>query len=235
MDSFSALMTELEDGSNSVVISVFENIIVDAAKTTKDETKRSDLIKVSIKNAVDLIGKTAARLPESKFCVVMPLKRPAVKWYQDNLQAIENNIRQAISAISVNNVTRVNCVCHSLQQFEPDEIHLTKDSGAIFVEAILKASEEVFEAIQVEEEQDGGVQDIGGLVSVLKTRFEADNLMFARMREEIDSTANRSREDRVVITGITCKTPLPRDNRQRIEKLKELATEVFEAVKRGFQ
>ncbi len=74
MDSFSALMTELEDGSNSVVISVFENIIVDAAKTTKDETKRSDLIKVSIKNAVDLIGKTAARLPESKFCVVMPLK-----------------------------------------------------------------------------------------------------------------------------------------------------------------
>ncbi len=149
---------------------------------------------------------------------------------------IEGNIRDAISAIAGSkNVTRVNCICHSFQQFESDEIHLIPDSGAIFVEAILKASEEIFDAIQVEEEQVGGVQDFGGLVSVLKTRFEADNLMFARMKEEIDSTANRSREDRVVITGITCKTPLPRDNRQKIEKLKELATEVFEVVKPGFQ
>jgi hypothetical protein len=59
--------------------------------------------------------------------------------------------------------------------------------------------------------------------------------MFARLREEIDSTANRSREDRIVITGITCKTPLPRENRPRIEKLKELAYEVFEAIKPGFK
>jgi hypothetical protein len=39
----------------------------------------------------------------------------------------------------------------------------------------------------------------------------------------------------VVITGITCKTPLPRENRPKIEKLKELAYEVFEAIKPGFK
>jgi hypothetical protein len=34
MDSFVALMAELEDGCNKVVISVFENIIADAAKSS---------------------------------------------------------------------------------------------------------------------------------------------------------------------------------------------------------
>ncbi len=126
-------------------------------------------------------------------------------------------------------------VCHSLQQFDKDGIHLTPDAGTIFIEAILKTSEEIFVAINLDDDDQGGVQDLGSLVSVLKTRFESDNLMFARMREEIDSTANRSREDRVVVTGITCKTPLPRDNRQRIEKLKELAKEVFESIKPGFK
>jgi hypothetical protein len=100
----------------------------------------------------------------------------------------------------------------------------------------LKTSEEIFEAINLDaDKKKDSPNEFDGLVSVLKTRFEADNLMFARLREEIDSTANRSREDRVVVTGITSKKPLPRENRQRIEKLKELAAEVFEAIKPGFK
>jgi hypothetical protein len=236
MDSFSALMTELEDGRNNVIISVFENIITDAAKPAKTDDTANNLIQDAIKTAVKLINRTASRLPDSRFCIVMPLTRPAHKWFQEKQKLIEDNIRESIRGCSASNITRVNCVCHSLQQFETDGIHLTSESGAIFIEAILKASEEIFIAIQVyEEEAQGGPQDLGGLVAVLKTRFESDNLMFAHMREEIDSTANRSREDRVVVTCITCKTPLPRENRQRIEKLKELAKEVFEAIKPGFK
>ena len=235
MDSFSALMTELEEGRNNVIISVFENIITDAAKPAKDDDTVNKLIGEAIKTSVSLIGKTAARLPESKFCIVMPLMRPAHKWFQEKQTLIDETIREAIAGCVTKNITRVNCVCHSLQQFDKDGIHLTPDAGTIFIEAILKTSEEIFVAINLDDDDQGGVQDLGSLVSVLKTRFESDNLMFARMREEIDSTANRSREDRVVVTGITCKTPLPRDNRQRIEKLKELAKEVFESIKPGFK
>ena len=239
VDSFTALMNELEVGNNNrVIISVFENIIIDATKTAKNDEERNGFIKSSIGNSLDLIGKTAKRLPDSKFCIVMPLMRPAVKWFQEMLGSIDSDIRDALVATGAENITRVNCVCHSLQQFEKDGIHLTADAGVIFVESILKLSEEIFDAAQVDDDETpktGGSDEMTALVSVLKTRFEADNLMFARIREEIDSTANRTREDRVVVTGITCKTPLPRDNRLRIEKLKELAGEVFEAIKPGFK
>jgi hypothetical protein len=244
MDSFTALMSEVEDGSNKVIVSVFENIIVDAAKSAKTDEEQITMITNSIKVAIKLIESTATRLPDSKFCIVMPLKRPAVTWFEEKKRLVEGEIQKGIASMKTYNVTRMNCICASLQQFEKDGIHLTDDSGFIFVETLLKVAEEIFNS----EDLTGGPNgekaskpeaekpvDLAGLVNVLKTRFESDNMMFARLREEIDSTANRTREDRVVVTGITTKDPLPVDNRQRIEKLKTLAAEVFEAIKPGFQ
>ena len=73
----------------------------------------------------------------------------------------------------------------------------------IFIESILKLAEET--NIDSKNETGGTTGDqYDSLVTVLKSRFESDNLMFARMREEIDSTANRS-EGRVVVTGIHIK------------------------------
>ena len=136
MDSFVALMAELEDGCNKVVISVFENIIADAAKASKTDDNQDGLISEAIKITMELIGKTAARLPDSSFCIVMPLMRPALKWYQEKLPKIEDDIRNRMADVSASgNVTRVNCVCHSLQQFEVDGVHLTMDSGVIFLAA----------------------------------------------------------------------------------------------------
>jgi hypothetical protein len=244
MDSFTALMSEVEDGSNKVIISVFENIIVDAAKSAKTDKEQITMITNSIKVAITLIESTATRLPDSKFCIVMPLKRPAVTWFEEKKKLVEGEIQKEIASMKTYNVTRMNCICSSLQQFEKDGIHLTEDSGFIFGETLLKVAEEIFnledlsgkpkgeKASQPEAEKP---VDLAGLVNVLKTRFDSDNMMFARLREEIDSTANRTREDRVVVTGITTKDPLPVDNRQRIEKLKTLAAEVFEAIKPGFQ
>jgi hypothetical protein len=239
MDSFTAMMSEVEEGKNSIVISVLENIIVDAAFAASEDN-RAKHVDDAIKKVMSVIESTSIRLPDSKFCIVMPLMRPAVEWYKDMQKAFEEKIREGIASLKCFNVTRVNCVCHSLQQFDKDGIHLTKDSGVIFVESILKSCEEVFEAVDIGagtegQSADGTKSDFDSLVSVLKCRFEADNLMFARLREEIDSTANKSREDRVVVTGITSKTPLPTDNRQKIEKLKQLVAEVFEAIKPGYK
>ena len=244
MDSFTALMMEVEDGKNNIIISVLENIIVDGAKKTSKDDIRVKQIKDSIKSAIGLIETTANRLPDSKLCIVMPIRRPAVKWYEDCRDLIESEVRKGVAGLKAFKVTRLKCICPSLQQFEEDGIHLTADSGFIFVEQILKSSEEIFNAVEVNEEQmEDRTEDthgetpvnLGQLVETLKTRFEADNMMFARLREEVDSNANRSREDRVVVTGIICKDPLPTDHRKRIEKLKELAAEIFQAIKPGFE
>ena len=40
-------------------------------------------------------------------------------------------------------------------------------------------------------------------------RKENDNLIFARIREELDFTSNAKKEDRVIITGLTSKDPCP--------------------------
>jgi uncharacterized membrane protein YgcG len=51
---------------------------------------------------------------------------------------------------------------------------------------------------------------------------------------KLDAAANLKREDRVVVNGVTSKNPLPTDNRQRLEKLKELAMEIFKEIKPDF-
>ena len=247
MDSFTALMTEIEDSSNNnVIISVLENIIVDAADKAKTEEERKDQIRSAIRKAIGLIEVTATRLPGSKFCVVSPLKRPAISWFETNKSTIDEEIRICVAKMKTFNVTRLLCMCSSLQAFDKDGIHLTEDSSQIFVVTILKAAEEIFTAVDVNSERTesttdetteaafGDSMEVKDLIPVLKARFESDNLMFARLREEINSTSNKSREDRVVVTGITCKEPLPTENRQRIEKLKKLVAEVFEAIKPGF-
>jgi hypothetical protein len=53
---------------------------------------------------------------------------------------------------------------------------------------------------------DGSIQK---LTVELLNRRENDNLMFARIREELDSISNAKKEDRVVITGLSSKVPAP--------------------------
>jgi DNA replication protein DnaD len=136
------------------------------------------------------------------------------------------------------NTYTVECMCKSLQQFDKDGIHLTEDSGICFIEDILSKSEKAFKSVTVNLTTDNGDvtiestnRRIDDMVGRLTMRFDSDNLMFARIREELDSAANLKREDRVVVNGITCKQPLPHDSRQRLEKLKELVMEIFIAIK----
>jgi hypothetical protein len=92
MDSFTALMTEIKEGNNNVIISVLENIIVDSADGAKTEDARLTQIRSAVEKAIGLIETTATRLPKSKFCVVSPLKRPVVAWFDVSKKLIEDEI-----------------------------------------------------------------------------------------------------------------------------------------------
>jgi hypothetical protein len=103
MDSFTAVMWEVEEGKKSVVISVLENIIVDEAKAHGEED-RSKHIKDVIKKAMALIEITSIRLPKSKFCIVMPLLRPAINLYKGQQAAFEREVREGIASLKSFNV-----------------------------------------------------------------------------------------------------------------------------------
>jgi hypothetical protein len=57
----------------------------------------------------------------------------------------------------------------------------------------------------------------------------------ARLRQESDTSLYRSKEDRIVISGITSKSPIPTDNKKRIDYLKKIAVEIFETLIKDFR
>ena len=243
MESFKATMSEMEEGT--AIISVFENIIVDAAKNLlTDNAAMEKAILESIDEVLNIVKSVAEKTPNTKIAVVTPLERPAIGWFQDKGAMIYDYIKKSMAEITtkMDNTFNIECMCKSLQQFEKDGVHLTEDSGVCFIEDILNKSEKAFKAVTIDLTPDAASptiestnQRIDDMVGRLTMRFDSDNLMFARIREELDSAANLKREDRVVVNGITCKQPLPSDSRQRLEKLKELVMEIFVAIKPDFK
>jgi hypothetical protein len=61
-----------------------------------------------------------------------------------------------------------------------------------------------------------------------------DNKSFQALREESDFIVNKSKLDRVVVFGLTSKTPLPVNKPERIQTLKALVMDQFVKIKPGF-
>jgi hypothetical protein len=61
--------------------------------------------------------------------------------------------------------------------------------------------------------------------SDINKRFRNDNVMFARMREEMDAETNRKKEDRTLVAGCVDPTLMPKDGKERNSFLKQLATD----------
>jgi hypothetical protein len=246
VEGFEAYMGGLVVDNKSVLISVIENFIIDAvgAETTKPEQAIDSCIKSFLQCVLD----AAVRFPTTKFGIVMPLKRPAAPWYNDRTEPIgiflQDGIKAMISERSVNNIAVINAISVTSQQFEEDRIHLTAPSAAIFLEVILESAERFFNAplVDLTDPESGSRNSLEDRLSKLESLFRrqqdkgtSDNLMFARTREELDATANRAKEDRIVINGLTSSLPLPLDTRARIDTLKGIVANVFTKIIPDYQ
>ena len=69
----------------------------------------------------------------------------------------------------------------------------------------------------------------------LNSRFRSDNLMFARLRDEMDSETNRKREDRTQVTRLVDPAKVPKTNPERNDYLKNLAKEFCLSIKEDFE
>ena len=67
---------------------------------------------------------------------------------------------------------------------------------------------------------------------MFRRRFN-DSLVMARLREDVDAISNISKEDKLVISGMTSKTPRPTGKDETGKWLKNLVSEVLNSIEDG--
>ena len=252
MKGFELMMSETE--ADYIIVSVIENFMVDAVG--EDLTNGKEIVDQLIKDFGATLRATAERLPETKIAVVMPMRRPVVDWYEDQIPAIRRTISSTIEGLQM---VKVGCIEGSLsatQHFEKDGVHLTKESGENFVNIILERAEDFFRAESIDLTKDdndknktetsqvrmeqlglnttmGRIERLEAEMRDMKRLRMGDQLMFARLREDADFEKNRQKEDRIVISRLKVKN-VPKEFKGRIEFLKLTAAGLFEFLVPGF-
>lgn len=243
IESFVAHLDGVDFDQTEVVVSVIENFI-DKAGDVKEEDVRSRNIFEVVKRYLASTEEAARKNPGTKFVLVDPILRPKLEWYDGILDTVRKEIRDELQGLTVTNISRIDVIPRASQQFETDQVHLTAASGKVFVESILEAAEKNFRAEFIElGDGDATTSSTSGVsledrVRKLERDTEErkfnDNLLFARTREELDTAANKAKEDRIVITGLTSTTPPPVDKEQKKVWLRNLVLDVIKKVKPDF-
>ena len=67
---------------------------------------------------------------------------------------------------------------------------------------------------------------------MFERRFR-DSLVMARLREDLDTISNANKEDKIVISGLSSKTPRPAGRDEVKVWLKDMVSEVLESIEPG--
>jgi len=245
--TFKAVMDNLEEEENGVIVSVLENFLNRSIDLGGGNEAVLTNLGETIATFVGIVKSAATRFPNTRFSIADPIKRPKNPQYQIHFEDIIQSVGDAVAFAKRDNMTRIEAIAEGCQQFENDQVHLTGASGQIFVEGLLSKSEAFFAAPIVnltndDEEmttEDKSITDLlterlDKLESQVKSRRNEDNVIFARIREEMDSATNRQKEDKIVITGITSKEYPPPDPAQRKIWLKTIVEGIIKSVAPDF-
>jgi len=241
IEGYVAHLDAVDSDQVEVVVSVLENFIAKAGEGHPEDVRNRaifEMLKMYMEATVDIARKN----PTTKFFLVDPILRPKLDWYDATLDIVRKEIRDILQSLNVTNVSTADVMSRASQQFDDDLVHLTAASGKIFVEGILEAAEKNFRAEFIElgdgtpdSSSDASLVDrIRKLEHDTEARKFNDNLLFARTREELDTTANKAKEDRIVITGLSSTTPPPVDKELKKTWLRNLVMEVIKKVKPDF-
>ena len=256
MEVFKVKMAKLQEKDKRVLITVIENFICDKVHhhllMEVDGGEEEDNIKAAIEEFEEEVKKTALRLPRTRFVLVQPIRRPSVDWYTEKYEQIVDMFQKKIVGLGLMNVSLVKDDDLPTQLFDELGTHLTESMGKQFLEAILYNARRIYEAPVVDVDGDGGTMEVddqvaGGsgsiqlaeqglpksneerlneVISGLEMRQANDNLIFARIREELDFIVNSKKEDRIIISGLTSSIPKPVSQieaRQWINEIVKLA------------
>jgi hypothetical protein len=127
---FKALMDDIND-EKEIIIYVMENFLCDAVRGV--QTPTAEQIDKSIESVINefmgVIGKTATKLPETRFALVQPILRPKHDWYTERYEGICRAFVAGVNGLGLENVSKLEAMSKSSQTFQEDQIHLTGESG----------------------------------------------------------------------------------------------------------
>ena len=175
-----------------------------------------------------------------RFAIVEPTQRPGVDWYFDAFENLRASYSKMLSALGLINLSIIKYSDLPSQLFDPDGVHLTSGMGLQFLQAVIYFAGQTFEASLVDLEEDAQMETVeaevvasgsagivqlnsdqvtpmtteerlNGVIRDIEERRTNDDLVFARIREELDFLANSKKEDRIVVTGMTCNIVKPSD------------------------
>jgi hypothetical protein len=235
IDTFKAKMDDLEKFDKSVLISVIENFVCDEVGGSNEKEVIEEGVKSILVAFVETIKVAAIRLPETRFVMVEPMERPGVKWYSEALRDLTTEYTNKIGGLQLINISVIKRESLPPQVFDKYLVHLTEDAGTKFLRAIIYYATEIFEATLVDLDKEAmDVGEVGRLVDesgpisrpatekakstqeqleevkrAIEFRWRNDNMVMARIREELDFAANVKKEDRLIISGVTSRIPKP--------------------------
>jgi hypothetical protein len=239
--TFRAIVNNLEANESEVVISVLENFVERAVGQSKSDEEIWTNSGEVLTSFIDTVKDAARRLPGTKFALADPIIRPKLNWYQKIFDDLQAAFTESVASMRRNNVTRFEAIAQGCSQFEGDQVHLTAASGQIFIEGLLTKAETFFNAPVVDLAEDDDEVAALSATEVLALRLDKledqvasrqnkDNLIFARLREEMDFATNKQKEDRVVITGLSSNVPPPADPAQRKLWIRKIVDDVFKKI-----
>ena len=237
-----------------IVISVVENFIEKEINQADGEEKEKCMKKV-MSDFVEVVVRAAKKNGDAKLVLAYPLLRPGGKWMTENEDKIRKEFETAYNRQDQANISKADCMLRMSQVFDSDGIHLTKAAGEKFVGNLIGMAEDNFEAEVINVEDGDIAEKIVALASGstakkdgvainkiqrsivemrqwrdnfavdINKRFRNDNIMFARMREEMDAEVNGKKEDRTLVAGCVDPTLMPTEGKEKNAFLKQLATD----------
>ena len=252
IETFRVKMDKLQEKDKQVLITVIENFICDKVHghlLTENEGGHEDKIKEAIEEFEVEVNNTAKRLPGTRFVLVQPIRRPAVDWYTERYELIVDMFQKRVIGLGLMNISLIKDDDLPTQLFDELGTHLTEAMGRQFLEAIIYNANRVYEAPVVDVEGDNLTMEVDDqapdalgkqtktnedklneVIANLEQRQANDNLVFARIREELDYLANAKKEDRIILSGLSSTIPKPTSQIEAREWINEIAKLALETI-----
>jgi hypothetical protein len=251
---FAAALDGIGEGKGQVIISVIENLLCDAVKDITDPEKLNNSLESAIKSYLNVVKEVAIKRPEIKFALAQPTLRPFHHWFTEGHNAFCTKIGEGIRIMDCRNVSKIEAPIKMSQVFETDGVHLTPSSGKVFVNALLYNADALFnaEVIDLDQQESESEEEtdtnpgkkmakhislvkleIANLKDDIDRRRVDDCMVTAPIREELDFLSNVKKEDRIILTGLTSKVPMPEGFEEKKKWLKELVGGVLDQIEAG--
>jgi hypothetical protein len=208
-------------GLNLMVTSVLENFICDACVGVPDE-EIPHFANQEITSHVEAIVAASLRFPEANFIVSPPFCRGIPGWFGPHLPGMLAHLAAEVTRVQSAHLGCVPPFVVLPTMLEGDGVHLTPTAGSQFLRHLDAGIAGLLVPVSLPQEDEGpmtlerlaqivasNTTKIGessaatkDLQKAVRIRNRQDDFIFARMKEESDSEINRSKEDRVCVSGL---------------------------------